>query len=86
MTLLESSPHEMIRIKLEFMKPFKAINAVEFTFLPDENGGTHVTWALSGQNSFQARLIGVFMNMDEMVGRDFEKGLAAMKTVVEARS
>ena len=83
MTLTESKPHELIRIKLEFLKPFQATNAAEFTFQPEGNQ-TVVTWSMSGRNNFMSKAFGLFMNMDKMVGGDFEKGLASMKSVVEA--
>jgi hypothetical protein len=85
MTILESRPGELVRMKLEFFKPFAATNTAEFTFKP-AGDGTAVTWSMSGQNNFLARAICVFVNMDKMVGGMFEQGLAQMKTVVEGRS
>lgn len=82
-TIIESRPHDLIRIKLEFVRPFAATNTAEFTFRP-EGERTAVTWSLAGRNSFMGKAVGLFMNMDRMVGRDFEKGLAQMKSVVEA--
>ena len=82
MTLTESRPSELIRIKLKFMKPFAATNTTEFTFKPEGNQ-TAVTWSMFGTNNFIAKAFGLFMNMDKMVGGDFEKGLASMKSVVE---
>ena len=83
MTITESRPNELIRIKLEFLTPFKATNDTEFTFKP-EGDKTVVTWSMSGTNNFFSRAICVFMSMDKMVGGDFEKGLAQMKSIVEA--
>jgi hypothetical protein len=85
MTITESTPNTLIRIKLEFLKPFAATNTTEFTFTP-AGDQTSVTWAMTGQNNFIAKAFGLFMNMDKMIGGDFEKGLAQMKTVVEATS
>jgi hypothetical protein len=68
--------------KLEFLKPFKATNTTEFTFKPD-GGETVVTWSMSGQCNFMAKAFGLFMNCDKMVGGDFEKGLAGMKSLAE---
>jgi len=82
MTLMESRPRDLIRIKLEFMRPFNATNTAEFTFKPEENQ-TGVTWSMSGRHKFMMKAFGLFMNMDKMVGGDFEKGLANMKSVVE---
>jgi len=83
MTLTESRPSDLIRIKLEFMKPFAATNTAEFTFKPEGNQ-TAVTWSMSGKNNFMAKAIHLFMNMDKMIGGQFEQGLAEMKSVVEA--
>jgi len=82
MTLTESRPSERIRIKLEFLKPFAATNIAEFDFKPDGNQ-TAVTWSMFGTNNFIAKAFGLFMNMDKMVGGDFEKGLAQLKSVAE---
>ena len=83
MTLMESKPAELIRIKLEFLKPFAATNTAEFAFKP-EGTGTSVTWSMEGKKNFVSKAFCLFMNMDKMVGGDFEKGLAQMKAVVEA--
>lgn len=85
MTILDSHPSDLIRIKLEFLKPFAATNTAEFTFKP-EGGQTVVTWSMTGKNNFMAKAFGLFMNMDKLVGGDFEKGLAQMKSVAEAAS
>ena len=83
MTITESTPSSAIKIKLEFIKPFTATNATDFTFTPQGNQ-TNVKWTMSGDNNFVAKAFSMFMNMDKMVGGDFEKGLAQMKTVSEA--
>jgi len=83
MTIMESRPNDLIRIKLEFMRPFRATNTAEFTFEPQGNQ-TVVTWAMTGRNNFMFKAFGMFMNMDKLLGNDFEKGLASMKSVVEA--
>jgi uncharacterized protein YndB with AHSA1/START domain len=83
MTIAESHPSDLVRIKLEFLKPFAATNTTEFTFKP-EGGQTLVTWTMTGTNNFPAKAFGLFMNMDKMVGGDFEKGLAQLKAVAEA--
>lgn len=81
MTIIESKPSELIRIRLEFFKPFKATNSAEFTFAPN-GSGTEVAWSMAGCNSFMAKGFSLFCNMDKMVGKDFEKGLAQLKTRV----
>jgi uncharacterized protein YndB with AHSA1/START domain len=83
MTITESRPHELIRIRLEFMKPFAAINTAEFSFAPDGTG-TAVTWTMTGRNGFIGKAIGLVMNMDRMIGGDFEAGLAGIKQQAEA--
>ena len=83
MTITESRPSDLIRIKLEFFKPFAATNTAEFTFKPEGNQ-TAVTWSMTGNNNFLAKAVHLFMNMDKMVGGQFEKGLAQMGSVVEA--
>jgi hypothetical protein len=83
MTITESRPSDLIRIKLEFLKPFAATNSAEFTFKPDGDQ-TAVTWSMAGKNNFISKAICLFMNMDKMVGGKFEEGLAAMKSFVEA--
>jgi hypothetical protein len=84
-TITESRPNELIRIRLEFLKPFKATSTAEFAFEPDGDR-TAVTWSLSGRNSFMAKAVGLFMDMDRMIGRDFEQGLARMKSAAEVAS
>ena len=83
MTITESRPSNLIRITLEFVKPFAATNTAEFTFEPEGNQ-TAVTWSMAGKNNFMAKAVSLFMNMDKMVGGKFEEGLANMKSVVEA--
>jgi hypothetical protein len=83
MTITESHPSDLIKIKLEFIKPFAANSNTVFTFKPEGNQ-TRVTWAMDGDKNFIAKAFHLFMNIDKMVGGDFEKGLAQMKSVAEA--
>jgi len=83
MTIMESRPSDLIRIKLEFLKPFASTADTEFTFKPEGNQ-TAVTWSMAGKNNFMAKAMCLFMNMDKMVGGQFEQGLAQMKSLVEA--
>jgi len=85
MTIIESKPAELLRIRLEFYRPMRAVNTAEFTFKP-EGEGTHVTWTMSGKNNFMGKLFHMIMDIDKMVGKDFEKGLASLKGVVEKTS
>ena len=84
MTIVESRPSELVRIKLEFMKPFAATNATEFTFQPQGNQ-TGVTWSMSGKRNFMSKAMSLVMSMEKMIGGQFETGLQQMKAVVEAR-
>jgi hypothetical protein len=83
MTIVESRPSDLIRVKLDFVKPFAGTSVAEFTFRP-EGDRTAVTWTMTGEKNFVAKAIHLVMNMDRMIGDQFDKGLAAMKTVAEA--
>jgi uncharacterized protein YndB with AHSA1/START domain len=83
MTLTESRPNDLIRIRLDFLKPIRGTSLAEFTFKP-EGDRTVVTWSMTGRNHFMAKAVHLFMDMDKMIGGNFEKGLAQMKAVVEA--
>jgi hypothetical protein len=82
MTIEESVEASRIGIKLEFLKPFAATNRATYSFTPAA-GGTKVTWAMDGTSNFMMKAFGLFMNMDQMIGPDFERGLASMKRVAE---
>ena len=82
LSIIDSQPSDQVRIKLEFLKPFTATNTAIFTFKPNGNQ-TEVTWAMEGRNNFMAKAMHLVMNMDKMVGGQFEKGLADMKAAVE---
>ena len=82
MTIIESAPNDLVRIKLEFLKPFEATNMAEFTFKP-EGGQTAVTWSMTGKNKFFFKAFGLFVDCDKMIGGDFEKGLSALKAMAE---
>ena len=81
MTITESRPNELIRMKLEFIKPFAATNTTEFTFQPGGNE-TAVTWSMSGHNNFMGKAMGLIINCDKMVGGQFEQGFANLKAIV----
>lgn len=85
MTLLDSKAPEFVSIRLEFFKPFAADNQVRFTLTP-EAGGTRVHWSMQGKNVLIGKLIGLVLNMDKMVGSDFEKGLADMNRAAQAEA
>ncbi len=83
MAITESRPSDLIKIKLDFIRPFAATNDTSFTFKPNGNQTT-VTWSMTGEKNFIAKAFHLFVNMDKMIGGDFEKGLAQMKAVAEA--
>jgi uncharacterized protein YndB with AHSA1/START domain len=82
MEILDTSAPSKIVIKLDFFKPFEGHNTAEFTMLPQGNA-TNVTWLMHGPAPFMSRLMQVFMSMDNMIGKDFEIGLANLKTLTE---
>lgn len=82
MTIVESKPFELVRIKLEFVRPFEDVGMSAFNLEPDGDL-TKVTWSMSGENNYVAKLMCVFMDMDEMIGGQYEKGLGRMKELVE---
>ncbi len=82
MEITESSPPGKIAMKLDFEKPFEAHNIVEFTLLP-KGDVTEVTWAMHGPNPYLAKIMHIFFDVDKMVGKDFETGLANLKAVAE---
>jgi uncharacterized protein YndB with AHSA1/START domain len=83
MTIVESRPNDLIRVRLEFLKPFANTSLAEFTFKP-QGTQTAVTWSMTGTNNFMAKAFHLVMNMDRMIGGQFDKGLADMKSTVEA--
>jgi len=85
MTLAAVKPGEEVDISLEFIKPFEAKNDCTFAFKP-LGEKTQVTWAMSGHNNFMGKAMSAFVNMDQMIGKDFENGLAGLKTVAEAEA
>jgi len=82
MTITSSQTGERVEFRLEFLRPFKATNTTVFT-LKSDNGKTAVTWRMTGRKNFIFRALGPLMNLDKMIGRDFEKGLANLKALVE---
>jgi hypothetical protein len=85
MTILESRPHELVRIKLHFLKPMEGTASTQFTIKPEGEKLTRVTWSMDGTNNFIGRAICMFMNMDKMIGDKYEEGLASMKRIVESK-
>jgi hypothetical protein len=84
MEIVESEPSSRIHVRLQFTKPFKALNPTTFAFTPAP-GGTEVSWMMTGENKGAAKLFALFMNMDKLVGSDFERGLKSLSEAVAAR-
>jgi K+-transporting ATPase KdpF subunit len=82
MEILEANSPSKLRIKLDFERPFEGHNTAEFTFVP-QGDATLVTWAMSGPAPFICKLMQVFINMDGMIGKDFEAGLTSLKKLTE---
>jgi hypothetical protein len=83
MTIEKSEKPSTVGVKLEFLKPFESTSTTTFTFAPTA-GGSKVTWSMDGENNFMGKAASLFMDMDKMIGADFERGLAAMKTAAES--
>lgn len=82
MEIVESMPPSKVRFKLHFAVPFEAHNDALFALEPVA-GGTRVGWTMTGESPFMFKLMGLFVNMDEMIERDSEVGLAELKTQAE---
>lgn len=82
MTIVESRPHELIRFKLEFVKPFEGTSIAEFTF-NEQGAQTEVVWSMSGRNNFFFKAVGLFLDCEKMMGPQFEQGLANLKALSE---
>jgi hypothetical protein len=78
-----SESKSQVDLKLRFIKPFKANNDTVFS-LAESNGATKVTWTMTGPKTLMSKVMGVFFSMDKLVGKDFAKGLAQLKTIVES--
>lgn len=85
MLIEESKANELVRIQLEFIRPFASINTTSFLFSSTAEG-TQVTWKMEGLQDFISKAMCLVMDMDAMVGKDFEAGLAAMRQVSEAEA
>ncbi len=82
MEILSATAASHIKIKLDFIKPFEGHNITEFSLEPDGDS-TKVTWLMHGPSAFVSKIMSVFVNMDQMIGKDFEKGLVDLKLVTE---
>ncbi|RJF95856.1 SRPBCC family protein [Noviherbaspirillum saxi] len=80
--IVDASAADKLTMKLDMIEPFEGHNIVEFRLAPQEDG-TRVTWSMHGPSPLIARVVGLFMNMDSMIGRDFETGLGNLKAMAE---
>jgi uncharacterized protein YndB with AHSA1/START domain len=85
MTLTDLQPQRRVGVRAEFIKPMAATHDIEFTLRPAP-GGVTVTWAMSGRNPFLGKAVSLFVDMDRMVGGQFEQGLADLKRLSEAEA
>lgn len=83
MEITESQPHSLVRTKLHFIKPFEAHNTCDFVVEPTGHG-TRVRWIMEGPQPFTSKVFATIVDMDKMLGKDFDKGLQALKRVAEA--
>lgn len=83
MTITRSEPSSAIDIQLDFIKPFASTAQCDFAFAPGADGTT-VTWTMKGKYDFVSKVFCVFVDMDKMIGADFETGLASLKTIAES--
>lgn len=83
MQITEATPPSKVVIKLDFSKPFEGHNIAEFKLEPHGDDETTVTWSMSGPSPAMMKIVGLFMNMDQMIGQDFEVGLDNLKSAVE---
>lgn len=81
MTITSATPQK-VALALKFTKPMRSENIAEFSFEPD-GAGTRVTWTMTGPKSLMMKVMGIFMNMDKMIGQAFEEGLGTLKVLVE---
>jgi hypothetical protein len=84
MEITDTNGNEKVTIKLDFLAPFKASNTAEFALAPKGAGST-LTWSMTGKNDFMGKAFSLVMNMDKMVGGEFEKGLADLKKIAESQ-
>ncbi|HEX4235459.1 MAG TPA: SRPBCC family protein [Caldimonas sp.] len=82
MEIKDAAAASKVLIQLDFLRPFEAHNITEFTLAPRADA-TEVTWQMRGPAPFVSKVMGLFVNMDKMIGKDFEKGLANLKAAAE---
>jgi hypothetical protein len=86
MTITEVQAPSELKLRLEFIKPFATVASTQFIVAPEGGGGVTTIWSMDGTNNLMAKIFGLFMDMDKMIGGDFEKGLAKLKQISEAEA
>lgn len=85
MEIQEAVPHSKVVLQLDFFRPFKIRNTTEF-ILRQEGDSTEVTWEMRGPNPFISKVMCLFINFDKLVGKDFEAGLANLRSQAEPQA
>jgi uncharacterized protein YndB with AHSA1/START domain len=83
MEITESTPSSKVVIKLDFLKPFESIGNVTTFSITPSGTGSEVSWLMNGPSPYVSKLMGVFVSMDKMIGKDFESGLSQLKSLSE---
>ena len=83
MEILKTAPATGVSVKLDFLQPFEAHNTSDYSIAPASADSTTVTWAMFGPSPYISKLMGIFVSMDSMIGKDFERGLGKLKAVAE---
>lgn len=81
--ITDSRPASEVRMTLHMLSPMEGRNVVEFSLKPEAGEATRVTWAIQGPMPYISKVLSLFVDMDAMIGREFEQGLADLKTIVE---
>ena len=81
--VIDSIQNKSVKTRLTYTKPFQMSQTAEISLTPVTNG-TQVRWSVAGHNGFFFKMMGIFMDCDQMIGGEFEKGLSKLKTIVEA--
>jgi Polyketide cyclase / dehydrase and lipid transport len=82
MEIVAASPNDSLDIALAFLKPFKAENHTRFVLEPNE-AHTRITWTMTGKKTLMSKIMGIFISMDKLVGKDFDRGLAQLKSLAQ---
>jgi Polyketide cyclase / dehydrase and lipid transport len=85
MEITSSLAPSFVNIKLDFLKPFESHNTTSFAVTRGPAGTTQISWTMQGACPFMMKVMGIFVSMDKMIGRDFDRGLANLKSAAEAQ-